>query len=591
MANGSRKRWKKKRRLEAAEGQAAGSRSASGWAADGGGLTDAELEDGEIPPVGPTPASDGGGGADQRSKEEGPPTVDPAVESLVGPWSPKVHLTFIDSLPAPSCGFSERSRIRTRAILRGLAYLDVGVTYDCYVYVRPDTTSPDGEGFEVPNDGHRLVVTLHGGELIYFTLLTNPSLLAAGSREVKALHDELLSCMEWQMTHMPQLIRKSPIHVGMPGIFHALSVHLSQHGGSVGQIELTTARERCRCTRQCTADEQHTEWWRRRDIARQVVHSHAQDLNRTAPSEYGRQASEVENYLTPYEAHRKVLEEAKLEDQDGFCQSAANKTAIDHGDGNNHGQFNMLYFSAPELIWWLLHLDPDYDLGLWAMERGRVWTRLRPGLGLIFNSAAGHCVLPHKHLLRYVCDVEGLRRAATKYSTERTELALAYVCAEPDLMRGFAEAEQAAQFQSSLVGTTTYQQSGITHQCLRAAQIGRPERLLYHSWQAVPETQALETQPMSQEAKRAADREMQQRLLELHEGMCVRVVWETGEVHTATVVETKPALEIRDVGVRLRYASGRVLEERLGCMEWKAMRVPGSVSEGAPAEGRRRRVC
>ena len=468
--------------------------------------------------------------------------------------------------------------MRTRAVVRGLAYLDIGVAYDCYIYVRPDEIDTKRPGFELPNDGHRLVVTLRDAELLYFLVLTNPSMLNLDSPELKALHATFLDTMAWQMAHMPELIRKSPIHVGMPGVFHALSTHLSQHSGAHGEIELTEARERCRCSQCCSAEAQHAEWRQRRHIARGVVAKHANNLDHLMPTEYARQSSEVDNYLTPYAECRGVLEDAKLGDQDAFCQSAANKASIDHGDGNNHGQFNMLYFSAPEFVQRMLAADPTFDLGIWAMEQGRVFIPLKE-FGLIFNSAAGHCVLPHMDLLPYVCDVARLRTKASAYAALRTQAALAAVRADPSLLRMFTEELTAAMFQSSLVGTTTYQQQAVTHQCLRAAAIGRPELLLRASWQPVHTETAVLSPEEARAAKREAEREMAGRLRELQVGMCVRVTWESGEVVIGTVVEppvvsTERSARVADVGVRLRYEEhgGRVLCERLGCLDWVALR-------------------
>ena len=212
MANGSRKRWRKKRRLDAARALAAGSGPAFGGAPGGGGPSqdeEEELEEGELREL-PTPPDD------VLPDEEAPPAFDPAVEALVGPLTPLSLLKIIDDLPPPSFGFSERSRIRTRAILRGLAFLDIGVTIDAYVYIRPEVISSDDEGFELPNDGCRFVVTLYNGELLYFLVCTNISWMRTSSAESMGLHTELVEMMEWQMCYMPELIRKAAIHLGMP---------------------------------------------------------------------------------------------------------------------------------------------------------------------------------------------------------------------------------------------------------------------------------------------------------------------------------------------------------------------------------------
>ena len=571
MANGSRKRWRKKRRLDAARALAAGSGPAFGGAPGGGGPSqdeEEELEEGELREL-PTPPDD------VSADEEAPPAFDPAVEALVGPLTPLSLLKIIDDLPPPSFGFSERSRIRTRAILRGLAFLDIGVTIDAYVYIRPEVISSDDEGFELPNDGCRFVVTLYNGELLYFLVCTNISWMRTSSAESMGLHTELVEMMEWQMCHMPELIRKAAIHLGMPGIFHSLSVHISQHPGAVAEIELTQPRGTCRCSRHCTPKQQQAEWRCRRDRARHLSNMQAKELNHAMPTEYARQAAPSEQVLEAYARCRDVLEEAKLGNQDALCQSAGNKTSVDHGDGNNLGQFNALWFSAPELIWRLLSLDPAFDLGVWSMERGRVWIALRPLLEIIFNSAAGHCCLASKVLLKHVTDADRLRLKACAYAHERTQVAFAHVIADPSLQGVFQDQLLAAQFQSSLIGTTMYQQRDVMHQCLRAATIGRPEQLLRQVWQPVVEEQTQLTPAQSKEAKRKAEYAMITRLLELRVGMHVRVMWDFGEDRVGEVVE-QPFIGIGqrvfDVGVRLCYADGQIMCERLGYMEWRLVR-------------------
>ena len=214
------------------------------------------------------------------------------------------------------------------------------------------------------------------------------------------------------------------------------------------------------------------------------------------------------------------------------------------------------------------------------MERGRVWIALRPCLDLIFNSAAGHCCLASKALLPHVTDVERLRSKACAFSHECTHLALAHVIADPSLQLGFQDMRLAAVFQSSLVGTTMYQQQDVMHQGMRAAAIGKPEKLLRHVWQPVAEGDSVETPAQAKEAEKVAKREMRTRLLELRVGMHLRIAWHEGPDRLATVAE-QPCIGIErdtrnnDIGVRLRYADGHVMCERLACMTWRVVRVGG----------------
>jgi hypothetical protein len=187
------------------------------------------------------------------------------------------------------------------------------------------------------------------------------------------------------------------------------------------------------------------------------------------PTENARQVALGEQLLAPYAKHRAVVEKMMLGAQHGLCQSAGNKTSADHGDGGNHGQLNALAFSAPELIKRRLRDNPKLDLGVWEQEGGELLVPLSPRLEIIFNSGTGHACIAAKHLLPDCNNPEKLKGSAGDYSQQQFEEALKAVRADPSLMEGFEKEEDAAWYQSSLVGTTTFQQKAVTHQMLRAA--------------------------------------------------------------------------------------------------------------------------
>ena len=155
--------------------------------------------------------------------------------------------------------------------------------------------------------------------------------------------------------------------------------------------------------------------------------------------------------------------------------------------------------------------------------------------------------------------------------------------AEPELfMRMFRDAELAASFQSSLIGTTTYQQQGVTHQSLRAAAIGRPEHLLRAPWRPrnVDDSPQLSGAALKA-AKREADHAMKLRMLELQVGDRIYLSWECGTRSDYATIAERPVVGMErsmravDVGVRLRYDQepSRIVSEHLGWgLEWKLVR-------------------
>lgn len=105
------------------------------------------------------------------------------------------------------------------------------------------------------------------------------------------------------------------------------------------------------------------------------------------------------------------MDEVFLGDSHACCQSAENKTAVSHGS-ENHGEYNILHFSAPPRIAKLHAANPKMDLGVWCMEGGEVISWLFPRWEAFFNSDAEHCCLPHASLLPHCTDAPRLARAA-----------------------------------------------------------------------------------------------------------------------------------------------------------------------------------
>ena len=158
--------------------------------------------------------------------------------------------------------------------------------------------------------------------------------------------------------------------------------------------------------------------------------------------------------------------------------SIVNKTAVIHG-GEIFGQYNALHFSAPPRIQRLVQAGAKPDLGVWAMFFGEVIVKLRPGLSIIFNSGASHACIPSLHLLPWANDHQRLAVEASRFAKEQTEAALADVRADPKLMEGFLDENRAAEFNSSLVGATTFQSTAVLNSMLRAAAAHQPEAVLY----------------------------------------------------------------------------------------------------------------
>lgn len=97
---------------------------------------------------------------------------------------------------------------------------------------------------------------------------------------------------------------------------------------------------------------------------------------------------------------------------------------------------------------------------------------------MFFNCARTHQVLPSITLLPYACDHERLCDHANAFARDRASNAEEAVRGEPELQGICACPVAAAMFQSSLVGTTTYQQGAVTNQLLKALVSNRDGKVL-----------------------------------------------------------------------------------------------------------------
>ena len=489
----------------------------------------------------------------------------------------------------PRDGFAARSRERCRQIVRLLAALPETQHYRGALYVRGD--QPPSAPHELPVEP-LIVLTLHGDILYFALLITPPAVDGEKGEKQRSLAAWLLELAKWQMQHMPELPRKGGIHVGMPGMFYMLGVHHSQHAGAKHEVEAFAPRARCGCRRRCTEVEKIAAWRRHMKDVRGAVADSASFMAEVMPTEHARQAAAVENYFTAYAEHREVLEAAKLHDQDGFCMSVGNKASVAHGDAGNQNQFNVLFFTCPPRIAQLYAADHSYDLGVWGMEDGELFVPLAPRLHLIFNSSASHGIIPSHGLLQYSTSYTKMKSEGNAYARQCKDDALAAIRADPSLMEDFQDEQLAAWYQSSIIGTTTFQQRAVTHQLLRAAQAGEPSRVLRPQPQLEEELaeavlspeEAMAARQEMRRAKKVAEANMLSRLRQLQVGSRVRVSWEGGESAVGRVVEPVSILLcVRDIGVRIEYSLDQgliVCNERLGVMTWVEVgcdRVPAPV--------------
>ena len=258
---------------------------------------------------------------------------------------------------------------------------------------------------------------------------------------------------------------------GMPGDFFCLGCHRSQHRDAVAEVE-EFVPPWCKCT--TPGCDRMVRWETAMSMARAITQESARELAREMPTEWARQSHLRDGLCAPFATHRDLVERLFLGYQHGFCQSVGGNTAASHGGDadNNHHQYNYLEFSAPsyqaDQMAAARASNKRYDVGVWAFEHGELFVRLSARLRLFFNSQRTHQVLPSESLLPFACDPDELRRHATRFVAMRTAEALEAVRCKPALLLSFSTDEDAAAFQCSLVGTTTFQQGQVTNLLMKA---------------------------------------------------------------------------------------------------------------------------
>ena len=404
------------------------------------------------------------------------PAFDASRTELLAPMPAPHFMRILESIPAMEYGIAWRKFQRCRHLVEGLCSKPASAGFKVALYVRGEQPPP--VAFEV-RPPRLMLLTLRGGEL-YFVVHLGPRGKGAHMLQpAMDLEQKLLGMARWQVCHNPVLPRHGAQHEGpgwrMPGRFYCMGAHHCQRGGADSQVENFLPKH-CRCGVE-GCDWAGAGYQRVMADWRDVAGQWARVAAFVHPTEYGRAASQREQFSTSLAEHRDIMDHIYMGDAHAGCQSCENKTSVSHGS-ENHAELNVLTFSAPERIARLHAADPKIDLGVWAMERGEVVSSLSPRWEGIFNSDAEHCCIPHRKLLPHVCDAPRLARAATRFVEERTAEALADIMADPSLREGFGDVNDAAAFHSSLVGTTIFKSEWVTNQMLRAARAGRSEFLL-----------------------------------------------------------------------------------------------------------------
>ena len=490
------------------------------------------------------------------------PIFDPTKTRLSKPMAPRTALQWIDDqVPEPVVGDKWRARERVRAIVAGLLLTGTD-DYHIVVYVRG--ANPPPKPIEVRPPALAVITWRPLEGTLAFVMLVGVGAAQHSRPQAIADEEELLRIAAWQATHMPPVPRHGE-HEGMPGLFYILGVHLSQHRLASCEVEQFGPKQ-CLCS--CTDCDVQAGWDGMLASARRLVEARARELARVMPTEFARQAAMRDNLCETYAEHRGLVEKLFMGDQHGFCQSIANKTAHSHGgeSDNNHHQFNYLEFSAPAVEAALMAEDPKRDSGVWACEDGELYVALRwRRLKIWFNSQRTHQCLPAHELLQYACQPAKLRVHARRVADRREAEARACIEADPRLMGTFRSIEHAARFQSSLVGSTTFQQCSVTHQLMRAMRARKCETVLRGHGRVTP------AEGMSH-AKETSEGEEVARIRALKPGQRLSVCWKDGTHEEGVVVEVCNELlgRPRDIRVRVQY-EGRVLHEHLAWRHWRVL--------------------
>ena len=112
----------------------------------------------------------------------------------------------------------------------------------------------------------------------------------------------------------------------MPGRFHVLGLHLSQHLGDKCKVEMF-APEYCHCDKEhCDT---HATWRAALGEARSISTDFEGVLRAVMPTENARQAAPREHILTAFAKYRELVEALMLSNQHALCVSMAHKVPTD----------------------------------------------------------------------------------------------------------------------------------------------------------------------------------------------------------------------------------------------------------------------
>ena len=554
--------------------------------------------------------------------QKGPPAFDVERTELVGPMPPRVAWQLIHALPAVEDGDLYRARVRAAHTL--LQWLEPPDSFDraafkVAIYVRSKVPPPAPIHVRPPR---LILLHIYDRDLVCYVETIGPRGHAPG------LTQTCLPLCRWSCAHMPVQLRHGAIHnpfgVPMCGEFRGWGIHMSQLKGALlqgrpcsvllsqpnffpqpsgrgGPATFPTSPppplgakmqnevyvpDQCRCgDPEC---DMAAGWHAGHAQARGLSREFTRVLEATHASEYARQAALRESYLEPYAEHKELVEAHTLGDQHGLFISSDNKTSLLH-DRENFGQFNFLRFICGERV--AKRWKKGDDLGVWAMLGGEIYTDIVPDLEIIFNAAMEHAAINSRELLPLGCD-PALGEAAAEHANKCREAALQDVRADPALMAGFKDENDAAKFHAGPIGLTTFQSPTVTAQFLRAANAGCPGSVIYRRRGLDPEhtedkehMEEPEREPETPEgrkarvqgarrAKAAADALFLEQMLALSVGDKIKVCWDERQAVVGEVMELPlRALRAEDVSVRLQYESlGCCMREFLHGYRWQVVR-------------------
>lgn len=388
------------------------------------------------------------------------PAFDKNRTELLRPMDPTSAMKLIEALPSTDPMHpAARKRWRARQIVNDLtSYLLQGLGMRVQFVVQGEQPSP-AERHDLLGPKLLVLKISDEGKGLRVMHLVAPF----GEYIKEVLTQRLEDLVKWMILHLPEMVRKGKIHEGMAGHFFSLGAHLSQHLGASIEVEL---KRGCRCA--CTKPDCDYECDTPEIIAKatEISREFQSMLAATMPVEHATQTALRERFFTHYAKHAETVEKLMLGDQHGMCCSIANKVAVLHDDQSNHGAYNGLAFGGSEYIKQQYAKDPNIDLGYWVQEDTKI--KLYPGLFIIFDSSSDHACIPAEELLPFATNQSELAPRGMSYMHKMKARAMEAILLDRTLAEGFKSLEDAALYNSSLFGVTTFVQRAVTNQ-MRAA--------------------------------------------------------------------------------------------------------------------------